>query len=53
MMVQARERGFDVALIYVGTIDPSINVVRVANRVALGGHDVPELTFDGATSEVL
>jgi predicted ABC-type ATPase len=43
LMVEARERGFDVALIYVGTSDPSINVARVANRVALGGHDVPEI----------
>jgi predicted ABC-type ATPase len=43
MMLDARERGFDVALIYVGTSDPSINVARVANRVALGGHDVPEV----------
>ncbi len=42
-MIEARERGFDVALIYVGTSDPSINVARVANRVALGGHDVPEI----------
>jgi predicted ABC-type ATPase len=43
MMVEARERGFDVALIYVGTSDPKINVARVANRVALGGHDVPKV----------
>lgn len=43
MMLDARERGFDVALIYVGTSDPSINVARVANRVSLGGHDVPEV----------
>jgi predicted ABC-type ATPase len=43
MMVAARERGFDVALIYVGTSSPEINVARVANRVALGGHDVPEV----------
>ena len=42
MMLDARESGFDVALIYVGTSDPAINVGRVANRVALGGHDVPE-----------
>jgi predicted ABC-type ATPase len=43
MMLDAREQGFDVALIYVGTSDPEINVARVANRVALGGHDVPEV----------
>ncbi len=42
-MLDAHERGFDVALIYVGTSDPSINVARVAKRVRLGGHDVPEI----------
>jgi predicted ABC-type ATPase len=42
MMVDARERGFDVILVYVGTTDPAINVARVARRVALGGHAVPE-----------
>ena len=42
-MIEARERGFDVALIYLGTSDPTINVARVSNRVALGGHDVPEI----------
>ncbi len=42
MMTDARERGFEVILIYVGTKNSDINVARVANRVTLGGHDVPE-----------
>jgi predicted ABC-type ATPase len=43
MMTEARERGFEVLLIYVGTNNSDINVARVANRVTLGGHDVPEV----------
>jgi predicted ABC-type ATPase len=43
MMLDARDRGFDVALIYVGTSNSDINVARVARRVRLGGHDVPEI----------
>jgi len=42
MMLDAQQVGFDVILIYVGTISPDINVARVNNRVLLGGHDVPE-----------
>jgi predicted ABC-type ATPase len=42
MMIDARQLGFDVVLIYVGTASPDINVARVNNRVLLGGHDVPE-----------
>jgi len=42
MMIDARQRGFEVILIYVGTKNSAINIARVANRVALGGHDVPE-----------
>jgi predicted ABC-type ATPase len=41
LMSQARARGYDVHLVFVTTQDPEINVARVANRVALGGHDVP------------
>jgi predicted ABC-type ATPase len=41
LMSQARARGYDVHLVFVTTEDPEINVARVANRVALGGHDVP------------
>jgi len=39
---QARAAGFRVALYFVATESPSLNVARVAQRVALGGHDVPE-----------
>jgi predicted ABC-type ATPase len=38
---QCREAGFDTVLYFVGTGDPALNVARVAQRVALGGHDVP------------
>lgn len=42
IMRRARNAGFDVTLFFVGTDDPRINIDRVRNRVALGGHDVPE-----------
>lgn len=38
---QAKAAGYEVRLFYVATEDPRINTGRVANRVALGGHDVP------------
>ena len=37
----ARENGFFVRLFFISTDDPAINVARVADRVAKGGHDVP------------
>jgi hypothetical protein len=40
LLSQARERGYEVTLVFVTTSDPDINVARVANRVAKGGHDV-------------
>jgi predicted ABC-type ATPase len=40
-MLEARRLGFDVRLFFVGVDDPAINVSRVAQRVARGGHDVP------------
>ncbi len=36
-----KARGFRLYLYFVATEDPEINVSRVANRVVLGGHDVP------------
>ncbi len=39
---QAQEAGYRTYLYYVATADPIINVSRVHNRVALGGHPVPE-----------
>ncbi|MCT9074836.1 zeta toxin family protein [Cupriavidus gilardii] len=40
LLTQAKAKGYEVALIFVSTNDPEINVARVANRVALGGHAV-------------
>jgi predicted ABC-type ATPase len=42
MMRRAKELGYSVVLMYVGTADVSINIERVRHRVANGGHDVPE-----------
>ena len=37
----ARQKGFSVKLAYIATEDPRINMERIAERVARGGHDVP------------
>lgn len=37
----AQARGYDVALIYVTVREGALNVMRVAQRRAQGGHDVP------------
>ncbi len=42
LLREARSCGFRTYLYYVATEDPAINVARVKNRVAEGGHDVPE-----------
>lgn len=39
---RARERGFEVNLIYVYLDTPELNIERVRTRVEKGGHDVPE-----------
>lgn len=36
-----RDAGYETVLYFVSTRDPNLNVARVAQRVALGGHDVP------------
>jgi predicted ABC-type ATPase len=41
-MLDARDLGFHVNLIYVGTSEVSINLARVAKRVVLKGHNVAE-----------
>jgi predicted ABC-type ATPase len=41
MMARAKELGYLVVLLYVGTADVSINIQRVKIRVLKGGHDVP------------
>ncbi|MFD1215956.1 MULTISPECIES: zeta toxin family protein [Microbulbifer] len=40
-LVTAKTKGFDILLLFVGVNDPLLNVQRVADRVAKGGHDVP------------
>ena len=42
MMVDARARGFEIVLVYIGTESVEINLARIRNRVLAGGHDVPE-----------
>lgn len=41
-MREAKARGYEVRLFFVGTADPQVNVDRVALRVAEGGHAVAE-----------
>jgi predicted ABC-type ATPase len=42
LLREAQQRGFRTYLYFIATSDPAINVQRVKNRVADGGHDVPE-----------
>ncbi|MFZ1159520.1 MAG: AAA family ATPase [Candidatus Sulfotelmatobacter sp.] len=42
MMLDARARGFEVVLVYIGTENVEINLARIRDRVLAGGHDVPE-----------
>lgn len=37
----AAAKGYRTYLYFIATEDPSINLTRIANRVKLGGHDVP------------
>ncbi len=41
VMLEAKQRGYGVTLHFVATSSPEINIARVAQRVAQGGHDVP------------
>lgn len=41
-MANARQRGFQVVLVYIGTANVEINLSRIVARVLVGGHDVPE-----------
>jgi predicted ABC-type ATPase len=41
MMLNARSRGYEVVLVYIGTESVEINLARIRNRVLAGGHDVP------------
>jgi predicted ABC-type ATPase len=42
MAARAKDVGFLIAVIFVGTNSVEINIERVKARVAKGGHDVPE-----------
>jgi predicted ABC-type ATPase len=42
MMLDARRRGYEIVLVYIGTESVEINLARIRNRVLAGGHDVPE-----------
>jgi predicted ABC-type ATPase len=42
MMLDARSRGFEIVLVYIGTDNVEVNLARIRNRVLAGGHDVPE-----------
>lgn len=42
LVTQAKERGFEIRLLYVTLRTAEMNIERVRLRVAAGGHDVPE-----------
>ncbi|MEO1374450.1 MAG: zeta toxin family protein [Cyanobacteria bacterium J06635_10] len=42
LLEQAKDAGYQVELVFVATSDPDLNVNRVKQRSAEGGHDVPE-----------
>jgi predicted ABC-type ATPase len=42
LLEQAQRAGYRTYLYYIATEDPDINIARIRNRVALGGHAVPE-----------
>jgi len=42
MMLDARARGFEIVLIYIGTEHVEINLARIRDRVLAGGHNVPK-----------
>lgn len=42
LLCEAQRQGYRTYLYYVATDDPTINLARVALRVELGGHDVPD-----------
>jgi predicted ABC-type ATPase len=42
MMSRAKNLGYNVVLVYIGTTSVEINMQRVHLRVTRGGHDVPE-----------
>ncbi len=47
LVERARAQGFRIRLIYVFLANATLNVARVHDRVAKGGHDVPEESIRG------
>jgi predicted ABC-type ATPase len=41
LVLRAKERGFEIRLIYVILRSPELSMKRIQMRVAKGGHDVP------------
>jgi predicted ABC-type ATPase len=41
MMREAKQKGWQINLIYIGIDNVEVNIDRVAQRVAEGGHNVP------------
>ncbi|MGN0728362.1 zeta toxin family protein [Treponema sp.] len=41
LLIKAKEQGYFIRCIYVLTVNPNINIFRVKQRFANGGHDVP------------
>lgn len=44
LLEKAKAKGYFIRCIYVLTVDPKINVLRVKSRVVAGGHPVPAAT---------
>jgi predicted ABC-type ATPase len=42
LLHEARIRGFAVLLVFIGVESPELSVARVMQRVAQGGHDIPD-----------
>lgn len=51
-MLAARNLGFEVVLVYIGTETVEINLARIANRVLAGGHPFRRQMSGGGISEV-
>ena len=41
-IIKAKERGYDICIVYITTESPAINISRVKKRVLENGHSVPE-----------
>ena len=42
LMARARAANYEVGLVFVALASPELNIRRIAERVARGGHDIPE-----------